>query len=149
MKMPSYLEIQAEAYGHLEELEIDSKKASACTLGWSFTVIASMPEEGITMKIKPEVILGQQLAARADGFLEIIDKSLNPVTGSQMIMREQEAAGVCYLCTKHGHISVDCPGLKLGDLRTRQNKLEVSTDPTSTCKTYPSCTRSGIGISLS
>jgi hypothetical protein len=45
-----------------------------------------------TMKIKPEVILGQQLANRADGFLEIIYKSLNPVTGSQMIMREQEAA---------------------------------------------------------
>jgi hypothetical protein len=31
-----------------------------------------------------------------------------------MIMREQEAAEVCYLCAKRGHISVDCPGLKLG-----------------------------------
>jgi hypothetical protein len=31
-----------------------------------------------------------------------------------MITREQEAAGVCYLCVKRGHISVDCPGLKLG-----------------------------------
>jgi hypothetical protein len=40
-----------------------------------------MPEKGITMKIKPEVILGQQLAAQADGFLEIIDNSLNPVLG--------------------------------------------------------------------
>ncbi len=57
--MPSYLESQAEAYGHLEKLEIDSKKARACTLGWSFTVIASMPAKGITMKIKLEVILGQ------------------------------------------------------------------------------------------
>jgi hypothetical protein len=31
-----------------------------------------------------------------------------------MITREQEAAGVCYLCAKHGHISVNCPRLKLG-----------------------------------
>jgi hypothetical protein len=31
-----------------------------------------------------------------------------------MIMREQEAAEVCYLCAKCGHILVDCPGLKLG-----------------------------------
>jgi hypothetical protein len=114
MKMPSYLENQAEAYGCLEELKIDLKKARACTPGWSFTFIASMPAKGITMKIKPEVILGQQLAVQAERFLEIIEESLNPVTGSRMIMREQEAAGVCYLCAKCGHISVDCPGLKLG-----------------------------------
>jgi hypothetical protein len=81
MKMPSYLENQAEVYRRLEELEIDSKKARVCTLGWSFTVIASMPAKGITMKIKLEVILGQQLAAQADGFLEIINESLNPVPG--------------------------------------------------------------------
>ncbi len=31
-----------------------------------------------------------------------------------MIMREQEAAGVCYLCAKRWHISGDCPRLKLG-----------------------------------
>ena len=43
MKMLSYLENQAEAYGRLEELEVDSKKARACTPGWSFAVIASMP----------------------------------------------------------------------------------------------------------
>jgi hypothetical protein len=40
-----------------------------------------MPEKRITMKIKLEVILRQQLAAGADVFLEIIDKSLNPVPG--------------------------------------------------------------------
>ncbi len=93
--MPSCLENQAEAYRCLEELEIDSKKAKICTSGWSFTVIASMPGKGITMKIKPEVILGQQLATQADRFLEIIDESLNPVPGGQMIMGEQAAAGVC------------------------------------------------------
>jgi hypothetical protein len=69
--MPTYLEIRAEAYGHREELEIDPKKVRACTSGWNITVIASMPQKGITMKIKPEVILGQQLALRADGFLEM------------------------------------------------------------------------------
>jgi hypothetical protein len=53
-----------------------------------------MPHTGITMKMKPEVILGQQLAVQADRFLKILDKSCYPVTGSQMIMREQEAAGV-------------------------------------------------------
>ncbi len=147
--MPSYLENQAEAYGCLEELKIEPKKARACTPGWSFTVIASMPQKGITMKIKPEVILVQQLAVRADGFLEIIDKSLNPVTGSQMIMREQEAARVCYLCAKHGQISVNCPGLKMGGPQNEANILEVGIDPLSTCETYPSCTRSGTGRSLS
>ncbi len=121
MKMPSYLENQAEAYSCLEELEIDLKKARACTLGWSITVEAVMPHTGITMKIKPEVILGQQLAIQADRCLKIIDKSLNPVAGSWMIMREQEAAGVCYLCAKRGHILAGCPGLKLGG---PQNKVE-------------------------
>ncbi len=33
------------------------------------------------------------------------------------------------------------------DLRTRQNTWEVGIDPTSTCKTYPSCTRSGRSLS--
>jgi hypothetical protein len=36
-------------------------------------------------------------------------------------MREQEAAGVCYLCAKCGHISVNHLGLKLGG---PQNKVE-------------------------
>jgi hypothetical protein len=31
-----------------------------------------------------------------------------------MIIREQEAAGVCYLCANHSHTSVDCPRLKSG-----------------------------------
>jgi hypothetical protein len=81
MKMSSYLENQAEAYGCLEELQIDSKKVRVCTPGWSFTVIASMPAKGTNMKIKLEVILRQQLATQADRFLEIIDESLNPVPG--------------------------------------------------------------------
>jgi hypothetical protein len=121
MKMPSYLENQAEAHGHLVELEVDPRANRACTLGCNITAVASMPQEGITMKIKLEVILKQQLAVQADRTLEIIVKSLNPVTGSQMIMREQKAAGVCYLCAKHGHISVDCPRLKMGG---PQNEVE-------------------------
>jgi hypothetical protein len=121
MKMPPYLESRAKAYGRVEELQIDPRATRACTPGWNIAVIASMPQKEITMKIKLDVILGQQLANRADSFLEIIDKFLNPVTGSQMIMRKQEAAGVCYLCAKCGHISVDCPGLKLGG---PQNKAE-------------------------
>ena len=40
MKMPSYLENQAEAYGCLEGLEIDPMAARACIPG--FTVLASM-----------------------------------------------------------------------------------------------------------
>jgi hypothetical protein len=123
MKMPSYLENQAEAYGHLEEVKIDPKNARPCTPGWSITVEAVMPHTGITMKIKPEVILGQQLAIQADRILEIIDKSLNPVTGGQMIMGEQETAGVWYLCAKRGHISVDCPGLKLGGPQNKAARI--------------------------
>ncbi len=79
-------------YGRLEDLEIDPRAVRACTQGWNITVIASMPQKGITMKIMLEVSLGQQLAIRADRFLEILDESCYPVTGSQMIMREQEAA---------------------------------------------------------
>jgi hypothetical protein len=89
MKMLSYLESRAKMYGRLEELEIDPKTARACALVWDITVEARMPQTGITMKMKPEVILGQQLAVQADRFMEFIDKSLNPVTGSLMIMREQ------------------------------------------------------------
>jgi hypothetical protein len=83
-----------------------------CTPGWDITVIAKMPKKGITMKIKAGVILGQQLATHADRFLETIDKSCYPVSGSQMIITEQEAAGVCYLCAMRGHTSDDCPKMK-------------------------------------
>jgi hypothetical protein len=62
--------------------------------------------------MKVGVILGQQLAVQADRFLETLDQSCNPVTGSRMYIREQEAAGVCYLCATHGHTSVNCPRLK-------------------------------------
>jgi hypothetical protein len=62
MKMPSYLESRAEAYGCLEVLKIDSRTARACTPGWDITVEARMPQTGITMKMKPDVILGQQQA---------------------------------------------------------------------------------------
>jgi hypothetical protein len=57
MKMPSYLENQAEAHGHLVGLKVDPRAARACTPGWNITVIASMPQKGTTTKIKPEVIL--------------------------------------------------------------------------------------------
>jgi hypothetical protein len=121
MMMLSYLESSAKAYGCLEVLKVDPKTARACIPGWSITVEAVMPHTGITMKMKLEVITGQQLAVQADRFLGIIDKSRNPVTGSQMIMREQEPSRVCYLCAKQGHISVNCPRLKLGG---PQNKAE-------------------------
>ncbi len=75
------------------------------------------------MKFKPEDILRKQLAIQANRFLEIIDKSLNPVTSSWMILREQEAAGVCYSCAKHGHISVDSPGLKLGGPQNKEKHI--------------------------
>jgi hypothetical protein len=62
MKMLSYLESRAKAYGCLEELEVDPKTTRACTPGWSITVEAVLPHTGITMKMKSEVVLGQQLA---------------------------------------------------------------------------------------
>jgi hypothetical protein len=62
MKMPSYLENRAEGHGCLVELEVDPRVARAYIPGWNITIIASMPQKGITMKIKPEVILKQQLA---------------------------------------------------------------------------------------
>jgi hypothetical protein len=120
--MPSYLKSRAKAYGRLEELEVVPETTRACTLGWSITVEAVMPSTGITMKMKLEVVIGRQLAIQADIFLGIIDKFLVPVTGGRVIIREQEVAGVCYLCAKRGHISVDYPGLKLGG---PQNKAEL------------------------
>jgi hypothetical protein len=114
MQMPSYLERRAEAYECLEKLDVVPETARACTLGWSITVEAMLPSAGITMKMVPEIIIRRQLAVQADMFLGTIDKSLDPMTSGQMIMREQETAGVCYLCAKRGHISADCPWLKLG-----------------------------------
>ncbi len=121
MKMPSHPESRAKAYGRLEKQEVVPETVRPCNLGWSITVEAVMPSAGITMKIKPEVVIKRQLAIQADMLLGIIDKSLDPNTGGQMIMREQEAAGVCFLCAKRGHISVNCPGLKLGG---PQNEVE-------------------------
>ncbi len=82
MKMLSYLESRAKAHGCLEELKIDPKTARVCVQGWDITVEASwMAQTGITMKMKPEVILGQQLVIQADRFLRILDESCYPVTG--------------------------------------------------------------------
>jgi hypothetical protein len=58
MKMPSYFENRAAAYGCLEELEIDPMTVRACTPVWDTSVIARMPQKGITMKMKAGVILG-------------------------------------------------------------------------------------------
>jgi hypothetical protein len=82
-----------------------------------------MTQTGITMKMKLEIILGQQLAIHADTFLEILDKSCYPGTGGPMIMREQEAAGVCYLCAKCGHISGDCHRLKSGGPQKKAERV--------------------------
>jgi hypothetical protein len=82
MKMLSYLESRAKAYGRLEELKVVPETARACTPGWSITVEAVMQSTGIAMKMKPEVVIGRQLAVQADMFLGMIDKSLDPVTGA-------------------------------------------------------------------
>jgi hypothetical protein len=103
MKMPSYLENWTATYGHLIEFNFDPMAMRVCILGWDITVIAKMPRKGITLKMKAGVILGQQLAGQENRFLETIDKSCYPVNSSCMIIREQEAAGVCYLCAMRGH----------------------------------------------
>ncbi len=121
MKMLSYLIDRAADYSCLEELIIDPMNVRACIRGWNITIKAGMPHTGITTKMKQGVILGQQLVVQADSILETIDESLSTVTGSRMIMREQEVAGVCYLCAKHGHIYVECPILKS---EGPQNKVE-------------------------
>jgi hypothetical protein len=115
MKMPTYIEDRAAAQSCLDELKIDQRTARACTPGWDVTVIARMPQKRITIKMKVGVIFGQQLAVQADRFLETLDESFYPVTGIQMHIREQEAAGVCYFCATYGHTSVNCPRLKTGE----------------------------------
>ncbi len=80
--MPTYIKNRAEVYGCLEELVVDFRTTMACTPGGDITVIARMFQKGITMKMKAEVILGQQLAIQADRSLETIDESLDLVTGS-------------------------------------------------------------------
>jgi hypothetical protein len=62
MKTPSNFENRAAAYGHIEELEIDPMTTRACTLEWDISVIARMPQKGITLKMKVGFTLGQQLA---------------------------------------------------------------------------------------
>ncbi len=59
MKMPSYIQVRATAYGCLKELKNDPMTTRACTPGWDITVTARMPQKGITMKMKGGVILGQ------------------------------------------------------------------------------------------
>jgi hypothetical protein len=115
----------------------------ACTPVWDISVIARMPQKGITMKIKAGVILGQQLVVHTDRFLETIDESCYPVTGRQMIIREQEAAGVCYLCAKNGHTFINCPRLKPGGPQNKGEQIDSGIVPQLTCKTYQGFTRSG------
>ncbi len=143
MKLPSYIQDRAAAYDCLEEFVVDPMTKRACTPGWDITVTVRMSQKGITMKMKAGVILGQQLAIEAERSLETIDESLNPVTGGQMIIREQEAAGVCYLCASHRQASVDCPRLKSDYLRLRQSTWASGIDPLLTCKTFLDYTRSG------
>jgi hypothetical protein len=85
--MLSYLLDRAADYGHLAELIIDPRNMRACTPGRNITAKARMPHIGITMRMKPGVILRQQLAIQADSVLETIYESLSTVTGSQMIIR--------------------------------------------------------------
>ncbi len=73
MKIPSYLIDRAADYGCLQELIIDHTNIRACTPGWNINVTARMPHTGITMRMKPGVFLGQQLAIQADSNLETID----------------------------------------------------------------------------
>jgi hypothetical protein len=80
--MVSYLLDRAADFGRLEELIIDPMNARACFPGWNITVEARMPHTGITLKMKPGVVLGEQLASQADSILETIDESLSTVTGS-------------------------------------------------------------------
>jgi hypothetical protein len=99
LKMLSYLKNWTAAYGHLVELNVDLMAARVYTLAWDITVIAKMPQKGITMKMKAGVNLGRQVDVQADRFLETIDKSCYPVTG-------QESA------TNVPCVSVNCPRLK-------------------------------------
>jgi hypothetical protein len=57
MKMPTDIKDRAVAYGCLEELEIDPRTARACTPCWDIIVIVRIPQKGITMKMKLELIL--------------------------------------------------------------------------------------------
>ncbi len=50
--MLSYLENLAVAYGYLIELDVGPMATRACTLGWDSTVIAKMPQKGITVNMK-------------------------------------------------------------------------------------------------
>ncbi len=60
-------------YGCLEELKVVPETAKVCTPGWSITVEVVMSSTGITMKMKPEVVIRRQLAVQVDMFLGIID----------------------------------------------------------------------------
>ncbi len=91
------------------------------TPGWDITVIAKMPQKGITMKMNVGVILWQQLAFPSREVPRDYWRVLLPCTGSWMIIREQDAAVVYYLCAMRGHTSVNCPRLISGG---PQNEME-------------------------
>ncbi len=66
-------------------------------LGWVINVIVKMPQKKIMMEMRLVVILGHQLAIKADRMLMTINDSNYPVSGSCTII-EQEAKGVCFPC---------------------------------------------------
>ncbi len=79
-----YIKDSAVACGCLEELKIDPVTTRAYTPCLDITVIARMLQKEITIKMKVGVILRQQLAIQTDRFIETLDESCDPATGSQM-----------------------------------------------------------------
>ncbi len=146
MKMPSYLENWAEAYRHPEELKINSMKARACTPCWSFTFIASMPAP---WRLSQKLFSGSSWLTEQMGFLRSFTNPWTQWPVAKWSWENKKQLESATYVPSVGTSQLTVSDKNWEDLRTRQNALEVGIDQMSTCKTYPSCTRSGTGWSLS
>ena len=99
-------------HGHLVCFEVQSADRRATRPGSKdIKVIVTMPQKGITMEMKPGLVVGFEIASQPNRMLYTIDIVNNPEL-ELCIAHAQDARERCTLCNVFGHIFVDCDKLK-------------------------------------
>jgi hypothetical protein len=111
--------------------EVESVDRRATNSGWSIKVAATMPSKGITMEMRPGVVVGKLMADEAGRMLSSIGIVYHS-DSTQSRVNVQEASGRCALCGLWGHIGLDCDKLK------PQSTGRCSIDPQAGDKLYQS-----------
>ncbi len=100
-------------HGHLVIFEVQSadRRATSPAESRDIKVIVTMPQKGITMEMKPGLVVGFEIVSQANRMLCTIDIVNNPELELH-IVHVQDARGRCTLCNVFGHIFMDCDNLK-------------------------------------